>query len=218
MKKLILISLLVITQYGLSGYIKAAAEEPQQIEEAADPYASWNQAVQNIPNWQQVADLVLWWKRIEAIPADLNLSNLHSLDLLGNNIKAIPDLTSLINLRQLGLNINQIKAIPALNLPSNLVTLQLNNNKINAIPASLELDKLRSLDLSFNHIKKFNPKRLLQQFPQLNYLNLNRNPLTQENVTALRNAATAAYREIEIVSDVIRPEAEEGLYIKGSEE
>ena len=69
MKKLIFISLLAIP-----------------LCKAADPYESWNHAIQDIPNWQTQETLNLSSKEITAVPDDLQLP-LTILDLnLSNNL------------------------------------------------------------------------------------------------------------------------------------
>ena len=70
MKKLMFIFLLVIS------FCKAA-----------DPDASWNQAVQNIPDWATSTELNLAYNQIQAIPANLTLLNLEALNLAYNQIK-----------------------------------------------------------------------------------------------------------------------------------
>ncbi len=196
MKKFIFISLLVITQYGLSGYIKAADEGTQQIDEAADPNESWNQAVQNIPNWQQRAVLNLVSKQIDALPANFNPPKLELLNL----------------------NRNQLGALPANFNPSQLRRLCLNHNRFAAIPDDLELHELMLLDLSDNDIQKFNPARLLMQFPKLVRIVLSNNPLDPANIQDLRDAAIAARRPLDIDANDILPPRPEGDDIKGSEE
>ena len=177
------ISLLVITQYGLSGYIKAAD----------DPDASWNQAVQNIANWQQQVLLYLSNNQIQAIPDNLNLPRLEQLYLSNNQIQAIPNNLNLLNLQEL----------------------RLSNNQIQAIPNNLNLLNLRGLYLSNNRIDQFDPNRLLAQFPHLAYLELSDNPLDPQNIQDLRDAADKADRNIEIIANNINPPRPEGEYIKG---
>ena len=102
------------------------------------------------------------------------------------------------------------------------VILILEHNQIEAIPANFNPSQLQVLDLEHNHITYVNPQ-ILQQVPLLNYLNLNQNPLTPENIIALRNAAVeilgATGRDIEIIADDIGDQyLPEGDGIKGSEE
>ncbi len=218
MKKFIFISLLVITQYGLSGYIKAAAAGPQQIEEAAGPYASWNQAVQGIPNWQQRVNLYLSGNQIAAIPDGLELHELQGLYLYSNQIAAIPDNFNPPQLRRLSLRNNRLGALPANFNPPQLQILDLDGNMLVAIPDDLELHELRWLHLSNNNILVINPKRLLEQFPKLKRIDLSNNPqLYHENIQELRDRAREAGRgdSLTIIAENIRPE---GDGIKGSEE
>ena len=96
----------------------------------------------------------------------------------------------------------QIPAIPAnLNLPQ-LQGLNLGNNQIYAIPANLALPNLTMLLLHNNHIDYVDPQ-IINQFPRLNYLHLNKNPLTQKNVDELRAAAQKANRVIQITANDI---------------
>ena len=202
MKKLILISLCAIS-----------------LCKAADN--SWDQAVQrNYPNGiQQLQELYLDNNQITEIPANLNnLPQLQGLFLQYNLITEIPNL----NLPQLGaliLGHNLITEIPNLNLPQ-LLQLYLDGNQITEIP-NLNLPQLRQLSLSNNRITNVNPQ-ILQQFPHLVFLNLNQNPITQENVTALRDAAAEIFdatgRNIQIIADDIGDQyLPEGYNIKGAD-
>ncbi len=147
---------------------------------AADPDQSWYDAVQNIPDWQQQQNLDLAHKQIQAIPANPNLPQLRGLYLTYNQIQAIPG---------------------NLTLP-NLQILHLYNNQIQAIPGNLTLPNLQTLYLSHNYLDYVDPQ-IINQFPRLNFLNLNQNPLTQENVNELRAAAQQANRNIQIIADDI---------------
>ena len=77
---------------------------------AADPDESWNQAVANMPNWQQLENLDLRSKGITKIPVNLKLPNLMRLNLTGNDIKYVDleILEGLPNLRLLVLNKNPL--------------------------------------------------------------------------------------------------------------
>ena len=163
---------------------------------AADVNASWNRAFQSLPDWEREEPTVLrlQHQKIETIPGDLDLPNLDILNLCNN----------------------QIEAIPA-NLPPTLMNLILDHNEIKAIPANLEHFNLISLSLNFNHIDHVNPARLLQQFPNLLFLDLNGNPLTPNNVQQIRDAATAAGRTIKIKADDIGDQYRSDFYIKGEE-
>jgi len=157
---------------------------------AADIDVGWLNAVQGIPDWQQEANLHLNNNNIGAIPDNFNPLNLQLLDLSNNNIVAIPD------------NFN----------PPNLQLLVLSNNNIGAIPDNFNSPDLQYLYLRNNQIEEINPKRLLEQFPNLIYLDLSDNPLHPDNIRDLREEADAADRNIEIIADNIRPEGQD---IKG---
>ncbi len=187
MKKLIFISLLVIP------FCKAA-----------DPDQSWHQAVKRPPNldWQQQDSLILDRKRIETIPNNLNLPNLWQLNLNNNLITAIPGNLNLPRLRSFSLCNNQITSIPDnLNLP-NLCSFYLSNNRITSIPDNLNLPRLEHLNLEGNHID-FVSDNIFKQFPNLIFLWLNKNPLTQKNVDQLREAATKTHPKLKIIADNI---------------
>jgi len=157
---------------------------------------SWDQAVQrNYPDGiQQVEYLNLINDQITEIP-NLDLPQLRELYLIGNQIIAIPANLNLPQLERLYLSFNQITEIPNLNL-----------------------HQLRELYLGSNYITYVDPQ-ILQQFPQLQHLYLDKNPLTQENVAALRDAATAAGRHIEIIADDIGEQyLPEGQNIKGADD
>jgi len=166
-------------------------------------------------NLPQLQELTLYYNEITAIPAHLNLPNLQKLNLHRNNKITVIENLNFPKLRELFLAYNEITTIPAnLNLPQ-LQELVLYNNLITAISDNLNLPKLQRLYLHENHIEYVDPQ-ILQQFPQLNYLNLNKNPLTQENVDKLREAAQQANRNIKIIADDIGEKyLPEGHYIKG---
>ncbi len=90
------------------------------------------------------------------------------------------------------------------------------------IPDNLNLNLLETLYLNGNHIRQIDPQRILEQFPQLTYLNLDKNPLTRENVIALRNAAAEIFgatgRLIQIIAnDIGEQYLPEGYNIKGAD-
>ncbi len=122
-----------------------------------------------------------------------------TLNLDHNHITAIPD-----NLPQqlqlISLVDNEITAIPD-NLPQQLQFLYLMHNHIAEIPDNLP-QQLKVLRLEGNHITYVDPK-IIQQLPRLTNLILNKNPLYQKNVDALREAATAAGQEVIIIADDI---------------
>ena len=73
MKRLMFISLLVIP------FCKAA-----------DPNASWNKAVENIPSWEEEKYLTLTRKGITTLPDNRTLIRLEYLDLQRNPITTFP--------------------------------------------------------------------------------------------------------------------------------
>ncbi len=86
-----------------------------------------------------------------------------------------------------------------------LTILELDNKQIVAIPDNPNLPLVEVLYLTKNQIEYIDPQ-ILQQFPNLEYLNLNENPITQENVNALREATAATHPNLEIVADDIGPQ------------
>ena len=151
---------------------------------AANPDQSWHNAVQHIPNWQQQVELSLNNSQIVAIPDNFNPPNLEWLYLDNNQIVAIPD------------NFN----------PPHLQILDLINNQIVAIPDNFNSPNLQRLYLDNNNIQEINPKRLLEQFPHLVYLNLSNNPLHPADIRRLRELAQEAGRNIDIIAENILPE------------
>ncbi len=227
MKEFMLISLFVIP------CCKAADDQPVAGSllaafmgrgDAGKPGISWNQAVQQYMPIENKEELLLSSEQIEAIPANLNLPQLRRLFLIDNQIEAIPANLNLPQLQNLYLEMNRIKTIPAnLNLPQlrllylsnnwiesiqanlNLPQLQdlyLGNNQLTAIPADLNLPQLEGLYLEMNYIEHID-QNIFTQFPNLKYLNLNENPLTQENIDALREAARLTNRTIAISANKI---------------
>ncbi len=106
MKKFIFISLLVIP------FCKAA-EEPQQIEEAADPYASWRRATQHLSDADLQSinveyHLGLDDREITALPENLNIPYVGELRLQNNLIRALPKEFNLRRLQLLDLSENEL--------------------------------------------------------------------------------------------------------------
>ena len=103
---------------------------------------------------------------------------------------------------------------------SELYGMELNNKQITAISDNLNFPLLNYLNLNDNHIQYVNPQ-ILNQLPQLERLDLNKNPLTPENVAALRQrAATIAAetgRIITIIADDIGEQyLPAGISVKGA--
>ena len=81
-----------------------------------------------------------------------------------------------------------IKTIPEnLKLP-NLKTLFLNDNLIETIPKYFDLPKLKSLLLGRNYISYVDPN-ILEKLPNLEFLALEYNPITQKNISELKSKA-----------------------------
>ncbi len=104
---------------------------------------------------------------------ELDVSRRYIRDLDG-----IGDIPSIDQAKRLFLYSNQIQSIADLNLP---------------------FPRLYLLDLSDNQIDNFSPQ-ILQNFPELKVLYLQKNPITQERVNALREAAAKTHPNLKINS------------------
>ncbi len=164
MKKLMLIFLFVIP------FCKAA--DPNESWE----YASWNRAVQDIPDLKDAEVLNLNDEHIDAIPDNLDFPHLKVLSLYENDLTAIP------------------RAF------RNIEMLFLDGNRIEAIPDDLKLSELTSLSLARNFITEVNPKKLLKQFPKLIWLDLRKNQLTIADLEKLLQAVKEAGRPMKIMA------------------
>jgi len=148
------------------------------------------------PDWQTHPSLYLNDNQIETIPANLNLPRLSELWLNENLITAIPA----------NLNLHRLE------------TLYLSNNRVETISANINLPELRRLVLINNHIEDEGiDTEIFQRLPHLWYINLNKNPLTQEKVNQLRAAAAQTGRDITIIADDIGEQyLRAGINIKGA--
>jgi Leucine-rich repeat (LRR) protein len=171
-----------------------------------------NNLITVIPNLNLplLQSLFLSENRITVIP-NLNLPLLRSLDLSNNRIIEISNL-NLPLLQSLYLSNNRITVIPNLNLPL-LQSLFLSNNQITEIP-NLNLPLLQRLYLSNNQIEDITPEQL-QQFPHLTDLYLNKNPITQDKVQALREAVAQTHPNLTIHADDVGPQYKFGYGKKG---
>ena len=110
-------------------------------------------------------------------------------------------------LEELALNDNQLKTIPEnlVKIFPCLLELEINNNHITEIDEHYNgLNYLRKLELRGNQISQINnANQILALFPALTHLNLNQNPLTDQEVNKLRDAAQEAGREITIIANDI---------------
>ena len=134
---------------------------------AADPYESWNRAIQNVNMERDWVDLSE--KQIAAIPNKLNYPDIHVLVLDRNLLGALPDnLDFLPALEVLNVDDNQIAAIDNLNHPS-LFWLTLNSNRITYVNIDIfdRLPGLVYLELKGNYLTKSNVKDLEQRAREL---------------------------------------------------
>ena len=110
------------------------------------------------------ADVPKSWEQATQNISDSDLEKAVELELIHEQIEAIPE-----NLGDL--------------LPC-LEKLNLNYNLISAIPDNLRLSEVWALWLVGNRIEYIDPEKIFTQFPNLVYLNLSKNPLT--NVDEIR--------------------------------
>ncbi len=143
---------------------------------------------------------------------DAEKTDTESLDLSGQQLVAFPTKEKLSpKLTHLNLNDNQIRSVPfnlefyleelrSLSLANNLLEaipydmsklqyLDLRNNKITEILAAIfHNSELVELNLSNNQLKYFTSE-ILEQTPQLQFLDLRGNPLNEKNIEELKKAA-----------------------------
>ncbi len=164
----------------------------------------------NFPNLEEVS---LCNGRIDNIP-HLNLPHLEYLVLSGNQISTIPsDLPP--GLSMLCLIGNLITDIANLNNLTQLRTLHLCRNKIDDIPAALKLTSLEWVDLSENQIGSVDLHKMLEQFPELTYINLDKNPLDPDKVDELKEIAAEKRPGLKIIANDIGEQYRDGISIKG---
>lgn len=94
------------------------------------------------------------------------LTNLATLDLVGNNISDLSPLRGL-KLKSLDLSYNKISDLSPLATMTSLVNLNLAHNKISDITALASLTNLRFLNLSANNINKIDAVKNLQKLESL---------------------------------------------------
>lgn len=137
----------------------------------------------NISNMENLDTLNLSNNYIFVLPKEVKKClKLSDLDLSNNYLSNVEIICELKNLNRLVLNSNKISKIPntIYNL-KNLHVLDLSNNNIVNLPKELKnCSELISLELKFNKIKHI-PIELFQMLSNLNFLNLEKNPLIYVN-------------------------------------
>jgi hypothetical protein len=148
-----------------------------------------------IGNFQHLKLLYLRNNRLTSIPDSIgNLTNLTFLSIGNNPISKIPstigNLTKLQNLEVTG---NRLEILPPqIGCLINLEDLYIQDNQIVQVPNEIRhLTKLRTLNLSNNRIERL-PRSLANLAPNLKFLSLNDNPLTQHNRDLLLYHGNAA--------------------------
>ncbi len=110
------------------------------------------------------------WPSTQNMLSNLNgieyLTNLATLDLIGNNISDISPLKGL-KLRSLDLSYNHIEDISSLSTMTSLTSLNLSHNNISDITPLASLSALRILNLSSNNIKDINVIKNLKNLESL---------------------------------------------------
>ncbi|BBJ28075.1 leucine-rich repeat domain-containing protein [Athalassotoga saccharophila] len=94
------------------------------------------------------------------------LTNLATLDLVGNNISDISPLKGL-KLKSIDLSYNHIKDISALSTMTSLISLDLSHNEISDITPLASLTSLKMLNLSSNDIENINAIKNLKNLESL---------------------------------------------------
>ncbi len=161
------------------------------------PYASWHEAVQDIPiwqnqDWQNAHELRLSGRNITALPENFNFPQLEHLDLNNNELTALPANFNPPQLISLDLDNNQLVALPENFNPPNLRSLYLDNNNLTALPENFNPPLLTRLELNGNLISDKEINQMIERFkdqgylPNLRELNLSGNPITQNAISELK--------------------------------
>ncbi|CAL1542806.1 unnamed protein product [Lymnaea stagnalis] len=140
-------------------------------------------------NFGDVLSLRLDFKNVLKIDNLWEFTSLTKLQLDNNIIEKIEGLDFLVNLVWLDLSFNNIEVIEGLNKLTKLQDLTLYNNhisKIENLDAQLEL---QVFSIGNNEIKDIKDILYLRRFPKLKTLNINNNPVCQEENFRLYVAA-----------------------------
>ncbi|XP_051905038.1 dynein regulatory complex subunit 3 [Hippocampus zosterae] len=131
--------------------------------------------------YQEALRLSLEYRNIQKIDHLWEFSSLTKLNLNNNFIKKIEGLDHLVNLTWLNLSFNNIKKIEGLNGLQKLEVLNLSNNRISLIENMDSLMELTIFCIANNKLHQLNNVVYLRKFKKLFTLNIDGNPIPEEN-------------------------------------
>uniref|UniRef100_A0A3Q3DJ45 Dynein regulatory complex subunit 3 n=1 Tax=Hippocampus comes TaxID=109280 RepID=A0A3Q3DJ45_HIPCM len=131
--------------------------------------------------YQEALRLSLEYRNIQKIDHLWEFSSLTKLNLNNNFIKKIEGLDHLVNLTWLNLSFNNIKKIEGLNGLQKLEVLNLSNNRISLIENMDSLMELTVFCIANNKLHQLNNVVYLRKFKKLFTLNIDGNPIPEEN-------------------------------------
>ncbi|XP_061605956.1 dynein regulatory complex subunit 3 [Phyllopteryx taeniolatus] len=137
--------------------------------------------------------LSLEYRNIQKIDHLWEFSSLTKLNLNNNFIKKIEGLDHLVNLTWLNLSFNNIKKMEGLNGLRKLEVLNLSNNRIALIENMDSLMELTILCIANNKLHQLNNVVYLRKFKKLFTLNIDGNPIPEENNEEKYTLFLAAY-------------------------
>ncbi|XP_077590830.1 dynein regulatory complex subunit 3 [Stigmatopora nigra] len=137
--------------------------------------------------------LSLEYSNIQKIDHLWEFSTLTKLNLNNNFIKKIESLDHLVNLTWLNLSFNNIKKIEGLNNLKKMEVLNLSNNRISLLENMDNLVELTVLSIANNKINQLNNVVYLCKFKKLFTLNIDGNPIPEENNEEKYTLFLAAY-------------------------
>ncbi|XP_077413709.1 dynein regulatory complex subunit 3 isoform X2 [Vanacampus margaritifer] len=143
--------------------------------------------------FNQARRLSLEYRNIQKIDHLWKFSSLTKLNLNNNFIKKIEGLDHLVNLTWLNLSFNNIKKIEGLNGLLKLEVLNLSNNRISLIENMDTLMELTILCIANNKLQQLNNVVYLRKFKKLFTLNIDGNPIPEENDEEKYTLFLAAY-------------------------
>ncbi|XP_077388772.1 dynein regulatory complex subunit 3 isoform X2 [Festucalex cinctus] len=143
--------------------------------------------------FNQAHRLSLEYRNIKKIDHLWKFSSLTKLNLNNNFIKKIEGLDHLVNLTWLNLSFNNIKKIEGLNGLLKLEVLNLSNNRISLIENMDSLMELTILCIANNKLQQLNNVVYLRKFKKLFTLNIDGNPIPEENDEEKYTLFLAAY-------------------------
>ncbi|XP_057717628.1 dynein regulatory complex subunit 3 [Corythoichthys intestinalis] len=137
--------------------------------------------------------LSLEYSNIQKIDHLWQFSALTKLNMNNNFIKKIEGLDHLVHLTWLNLSFNNIKKIEGLNCLQKLEVLNLSNNRISRLENMDNLMELTIFCIANNKINQLNNVVYLRKFKKLFTLNIDGNPIPEENNEEKYTLFLAAY-------------------------